>query len=418
MAERTPPVVFGVPYHHSDLEHAARALLRAGAPVELLVPHDTNRSLALVSKVLSPANPLRRTLAMRAFDPPGRSVAARSALYHAALLRLGRGTRATMNWRSTFDRAVARNMRKRPPAAYVGLTGNTVRALRAAGALRVPSFTYFNGDYASTTAGFDRELAAARSAREIADIRLEMPPPDRGREKDTELRLSRFFVVESVLHERLLQSRGIDPARIIRVGQAVDAHRFSPATRDAAPRPLRVIHVGSVGYRKGLRWLCDAAAAAPQSVIERVDVVGYVLARAGELRRLAPPSVRFQGEIPHGALQALYARADVFVLTSFAEGMARVVLEAMASGLPVIVTRETGYEGVMTDGVEGFFVPPFDAGAIAQKLAVLAHDGDLRLRMGRAARLLAEQCSWQRFEDTFVREFAARADGVPALSPR
>jgi len=285
-----------------------------------------------------------------------------------------------------------------------------MRTARVSGTTTV---NYYNGDYDDMLEGFEREIRAARTRRERVEIRLEMPSPGRGWAKEEEIRLSDLFVVESLIHSRSLAARGIDPARIIRVGQAVDAHQFTVADRDLTARPLRVVHVGSVGYRKGLRWLCDAAAAAP-AAIERVDIVGYVLAKAGELRRLAPPNVHFRGEVPHGALRDIYARADVFVLTSFAEGMARVVFEAMACGLPVVLTRETGYEGVMTDGLEGCFVPPFDADAIAGALTRLANDGELRFRMGRAARALAEQYSWQRFEDTFVRELTAR---VPGLLP-
>lgn len=405
-------VVLAIPYHHSDLEHGARGLLAAGVDARLLVPHDTNRSLAIASRFLPPGNPIRRTLAMRAYDPPGKSVAAASALYHAALLRLGRGTKATMNWRYAFDRAVAREITAQPPAAFVGLTASSVRSIKAARRASVPTFDYYNGDYGTMAHGFERELAAARTPRERDEIRLEMPPPGRARAKDTEIALSDFFIVESLNHERALAARGVESPRIIRVGQGVDATAFTVAERDASARPLRVIHVGSVGYRKGLRWLCEAAAASP-ATIERVDVVGYVLARASELQRLAPPNVHFRGEVPHSQLKDLYASADVFVLTSFAEGMARVVFEAMACGLPVVVTPDTGYEGVMTDGVEGFFVPPFDAAAIAEKLSLLAQDGELRQRMGRAARVLAETYTWARFEGLFVRGLL---DRVPALA--
>jgi phosphatidylinositol alpha-mannosyltransferase len=71
----------------------------------------------------------------------------------------------------------------------------------------------------------------------------------------------------------------------------------------------------------------------------------------------------------------------------------------MASGLPVIVTTEAGYDGVIEDGVHGFVVPPGCPAAIASKLSLLASDGELRKRMGRAARELAGGFSWPAFEE-------------------
>jgi glycosyltransferase involved in cell wall biosynthesis len=96
--------------------------------------------------------------------------------------------------------------------------------------------------------------------------------------------------------------------------------------------------------------------------------------------------------------------------------MALVVLEAMATGLPVIVTRESGYEGVVRDGVEGFIVPARDPEAIAHKVEVLAEDAGLRLRMGQAARRRAEEFSWQRFERQFIDELIARLPRASARS--
>jgi glycosyltransferase involved in cell wall biosynthesis len=82
--------------------------------------------------------------------------------------------------------------------------------------------------------------------------------------------------------------------------------------------------------------------------------------------------------------------------------MARVVLEGMASGLPVIITPLCGYEGIVEDGVEGFLVPPRDPQAIAERLRRLSADGELRVRMGRAARARAEEHAWPRFEARFL----------------
>jgi glycosyltransferase involved in cell wall biosynthesis len=104
-------------------------------------------------------------------------------------------------------------------------------------------------------------------------------------------------------------------------------------------------------------------------------------------------------------LREHYRRADVFVLPSLAEGMALVVLEAMAAGLPVVVTEESGYRGVVRHGLDGLVVPARSGQAIAGALDVLSESGELRQQMGLAARRRAEEYDWQRFESAVIESF-------------
>jgi starch synthase len=98
-------------------------------------------------------------------------------------------------------------------------------------------------------------------------------------------------------------------------------------------------------------------------------------------------------------MPAVYRAADVLVLPSLLEGSALVVLEAMASGLPVIVTENTGADAVR-DGVEGFVVPARSPEAIAARIEELASP-ELRRRMGGAARARALAFGWDAFHRAF-----------------
>jgi len=106
-------------------------------------------------------------------------------------------------------------------------------------------------------------------------------------------------------------------------------------------------------------------------------------------------------------LPAIYSQADVFVLPSLVEGFPMTGLEAMASGLPAIVSENTFGGDVIDDGENGYVIPIRDAGAIADRLARLAAQPDLRHRMGVAARRRAEYFTWARFGTQLTEELVS-----------
>ena len=100
--------------------------------------------------------------------------------------------------------------------------------------------------------------------------------------------------------------------------------------------------------------------------------------------------------VPQHMLADLYRQADVFVFPTLIEGLGLVVLEAMASGLPVITTPN-GPGDVVRDGIDGFVVPIRDSGAITEKLEFLRAHPDRRAEMGRNARERALSFTWKEY---------------------
>jgi glycosyltransferase involved in cell wall biosynthesis len=100
-------------------------------------------------------------------------------------------------------------------------------------------------------------------------------------------------------------------------------------------------------------------------------------------------------------------QADVLVLPSLAEGCALVVLEALACGLPVIVTPNTGSLEFVGDGEEGFVVPICRADAIADRLITLDRDRELLTHMSHNAQLTAERQSWEFYRETWAKTVKA-----------
>lgn len=154
----------------------------------------------------------------------------------------------------------------------------------------------------------------------------------------------------------------------------------------------RAMFAGTVEPRKGLQ---DVVAA-----LHQLDDSALALDVYGSLSRASPddysaPGVVLHGKVSFEAMRQAYAASDIFVLTSYLEGSATVVYEAMSYGLPCIVTPETG--SVVRDGVDGFVVPSGDVERIADCLGTLARNPDLRAKMGRSAALRALEFSFSKY---------------------
>lgn len=175
---------------------------------------------------------------------------------------------------------------------------------------------------------------------------------------------------------------------VVRCG--IDPERFAPVPRGSAG-PLRVLCVGQLVPRKGQRVLLDAAAELRDRGIE----IEVTLAADGPSRAALEAAVdaldlrdrvTFTGNVSQDDVGALYAAADVFCLPSFAEGIPVVLMEAMASGLPVVTTPIAGVPELVEHGVSGLLVAPGRSDLLADALASLAGDPALRDRMGAAGR--------------------------------
>jgi len=136
-----------------------------------------------------------------------------------------------------------------------------------------------------------------------------------------------------------------------------------PRRRSVPRTPLRVLTVGAVGLRKGSPYLLQAARAMGNAAQFRM--VGPVhLSPAA--RAEVQSHVHLTGPVPRGEVRRHYEWADVFLLPSICEGSATATYEALAAGLPVLCTPNTG--SVVTDGLDGFIVPACDHGAISDRL--------------------------------------------------
>lgn len=180
--------------------------------------------------------------------------------------------------------------------------------------------------------------------------------------------------------------------------------------------PLRVLAVGSIEPRKNFHTLVRAIASVPTA---HLAIVGsrevdraYTRRLERQIARLGVGErVRLNGWLDTADLGLLYAKSDVFALTSYYEGFGIVYLEAMAHGLPVIATRRGGARDLVRDRVDGYLVDPRAPGAIAARVLELAGDAELRRELGAAAQKRALALpTWDRAMRNAVRFLVAVAE--------
>jgi glycosyltransferase involved in cell wall biosynthesis len=169
-----------------------------------------------------------------------------------------------------------------------------------------------------------------------------------------------------------------------------------PTVQISANRPLRVLFVAILRESKGLLVLLEACAQlVARGVPVECEVMGKFESPKFETRvrdLVASLSlgerVRFLGELIGQEKQAAFSRADVFSMPTFydCEAFPLVLLESMANGLPIVATRWRGIPSMVDDGETGFLVEPHDVTAVADRLARLAGDAELRAQMGMAGR--------------------------------
>ncbi|MCS7465771.1 glycosyltransferase family 4 protein [Stieleria sp. ICT_E10.1] len=165
-------------------------------------------------------------------------------------------------------------------------------------------------------------------------------------------------------------------------------------------RPLKVLFAGGMTQRKGLADLFKAMQLLDPKRFE-LHVMGSPIAGL-EFYYKQYPAFIYHATRPHHQVLQLMRSMDVFVLPSIVEGRAQVQQEALACGLPIIVTRNAGAEDLVEDGRAGFLVPFRSPEAIASKLETLERDRDLLFAMSQSAVVKAAEVSWKSYREQLV----------------
>lgn len=214
-------------------------------------------------------------------------------------------------------------------------------------------------------------------------------------------RFKKIIAISELVKKNIIENYNIDKRLIETIYNSVDLERFRPENREIYRREILeaysiaentfiALFAGSGFERKGLEFLLRAAELVTVPMTLLIAGKGPEKRYAGFIKK---QRVIFCG--PQKEIHKYYAASDVFVFPALYEPFGNVHLEALASGLPVITTRQTGAAEIIEEGKHGFVIEnPEDINDIAEKITLLM-DRNLLQRMSIEARKLAEKFSFE-----------------------
>lgn len=283
------------------------------------------------------------------------------------------------NWlpaHENFDRWVAGRLLSDRPGVFVGTETCDLWSLRAArqcGAATVHDCPQIHPAALASL----MEEASARA-------RLHLPMASRDdrmeKRKLEEYELADRLLVYSPFHRQTFESQGIAPDKILECPLWVDANFWTPGSApDVRPGgPLRVLFAGSLSLRKGLPFLLDAFNRCKGAV--QLTLAGPLSPECRALVAKLSPEVTVLGPQSKPQLRELYRTHDVLALPSVADSFGFVALEAMACGLPVLISQNCG-----APAPEAWRIPSMDAASLAERMLHLAGSPETLAKMREVA---------------------------------
>jgi len=293
-----------------------------------------------------------------------------------------------------LDRAAARELARGGYDLFHGWSGESVRTLREARRLGVPSVIEIPTWHRNK--GKAKPARQTKSERERTEARGWQGMKNRllvtRQQVLEEYDLADLILVLSEKAEETFLAAGIAGEKLFRHQRGVDISRFTPAEKP--PEKFVAVFVGALIKRKGVHHLLEVWRRLALKDAELVLVGTVHDEMRPYLAEVAGENVKLPGFV--GRVEDCYRAATVHILPSECEGSAKCTYEAAACGLPQITTRESG--DVVLAGVNGLIIPPNDPAALAAAIERLYRDRDWCARLGAAGReRVVENFTWEHF---------------------
>jgi glycosyltransferase involved in cell wall biosynthesis len=287
------------------------------------------------------------------------------------------------------------------------LGGMNLRCLEKATRWQMPSVL----DVASAHKRMQREVLAT----EYKACGVDFPTGfyDRWAERsESEYNIADFISVGSKFVKRSLVERGVEERKIIVNPYGVNATLWKEAHTQSRRlgEKLIFVYVAGLTLRKGPQYLVRAWKRAQLRMAE-LWVVGGGKLPWDKLAGSLPEGVKLLGGLPHQEIKEIYKRAHVYVLPSLIEGLARSGLEAMAAGLPLIITEETGLTDFVNNGQEGWVVPSRNEEALVEIMRWCSENREQVKSAGERAFVKGQQQDFESYGDRCANIAKAVIDG-------
>jgi glycosyltransferase involved in cell wall biosynthesis len=213
-----------------------------------------------------------------------------------------------------------------------------------------------------------------------------------------------YIAVPSQFVKRTFLEHGVPGGKLIHVPFGVDLAHFRPVPKQ--DDVFRVVHCGTLSLRKGVHYLLQAFS---ELKLPRAELwlIGSI---ADEIRpflgKYASATIVHKGPFPEFELHKYYSQSSVFCLASIEEGLARTQMQAMACGLPVIFTTNTGGEDIVRDGQDGFVIPIRDVEVLKERIHFFYENRDACREMGYSAQQRVKSgFTWADYGDKVIAEY-------------
>lgn len=295
-----------------------------------------------------------------------------------------------------YDRIAARYLK--PCDLFVGWSGfsrHTLEKAKGFGAVTIL-------ERGSSHIQFQRDILTEEYQRYGA--KADLPHPRIVEKELAEYEMADYISVPSLYTKRTFLEKGVPESKILHVPYGVDLSQFRQLPKE--DNVFRIIHCGAVSLRKGCHYLLQAFSELnlPNTELWFVgsvtdEIVPFVDLHINE-------KIKFFGQQPQNKLNYYYSQANAFVLFSLEEGLAMVQAQAMACGLPIICTTNTGGEDLIEDGKSGYVLPIRDVDALKEKLFFLFENQNVCKEMGEEAKMRVQEAfSWDDYGEKIINEY-------------
>jgi glycosyltransferase involved in cell wall biosynthesis len=213
------------------------------------------------------------------------------------------------------------------------------------------------------------------------------------------------IAVPSLFVKRTFLERGIPESKLIHAPYGTSLTEFYPVNKEDST--FRVIHCGSIALQKGVQYLLQAFYELNLPNAE-LWLVGFLNPEMEPfLAKYQSNKIILKGKQPQNQLRWFYSQCSVFCLASVQDGFGMVIPQAMACGLPVIYTTNTGGEDIVRDGTDGFCVPIRDVEALKERILFFYENPERQAEMGNnALKQARKSLSWDDYGHKIVSAYS------------